>query len=88
MKGGHRVHSGYDGAPHATPLPVPHANGPLLTREIADALRAERDAGADTWTGTLDLGRSTTQVQLGPTHWRWQGHEFPYAERLKDRSIH
>ncbi|WP_298576574.1 SAM-dependent methyltransferase [uncultured Luteimonas sp.] len=68
--------------------PVPHATGPLLTREIADALCAARDAGAGTWTGSLDLGRSTTQANLAATHWRWRDREFPYPERLKDRSIH
>ena len=68
--------------------PVPHATGPLLTRDLADALRTARDAGADAWTGSLDLGRSTTQAALASTHWRWQGRDFPYPERLKDRSIH
>ncbi|MGY1519027.1 class I SAM-dependent methyltransferase [Luteimonas sp. A482] len=68
--------------------PVPHATGPLLTRDVADALCAARDAGAGAWTGSLDLGRSTTQAALAPTHWRWQDRDFPYPERLKDRSIH
>jgi len=68
--------------------PVPHATGPLLTRDVADALCAARDAGANTWTGSLDLGRSTAQATLMPTHWRWHDHDFPYPERLKDRSIH
>ena len=68
--------------------PVPHATGPLLTREVADALCAARDAGADAWTGSLDLGRTTTQAALSATHWHWQGRAFPYPGRLKDRSIH
>ncbi|MDH5835096.1 class I SAM-dependent methyltransferase [Luteimonas kalidii] len=67
---------------------MPHATGPLLTREIADALRAARDAGDGTWTGSLDLDRSTTQAALSPVHWRWQDREFPYPDRLKDRTIH
>ena len=68
--------------------PVPHATGPLLTRDVADALCAARDAGTGTWAGSLDLGRSTTQATLAATHWRWRDREFPYPGRLKDRSIH
>ncbi|TYT26159.1 SAM-dependent methyltransferase [Luteimonas viscosa] len=67
---------------------MPHATGPLLTRDVADALCAARDAGAGIWSGSLDLGRTTTQATLAPTHWRWQDRDFPYPERLKDRSIH
>src|SRR5690606_27735111 len=36
----------------------------------------------------LDLGRGTAQVELAPSHWRWQGNDFPYPARLKDRTIH
>ncbi len=72
----------------ANALSVPHYTGPLLTRETADTLRSARDAGAVTWSGSLDLGRTTTQATLAPAHWRWQGRDFPYPERLKDRSIH
>ena len=68
--------------------PVPHAQTPLLTRPIGDALLAARDAGADTWTGSLDLGRSEALVRLLPTHWRWQDRDWPYPGRLKDRTIH
>ena len=62
--------------------------GPLLTRDLAEALRAARDAGAATWSGSLDLGRSTTQVALAPAHWHWDGHDYPYPDGLKERSIH
>lgn len=82
------VRSGYDGAPCRSPPTVPHYDGPLLTRDIADALGAARDAGQDGWSGSLDLGRTHAQVQLAPTHWRWREHEFPYPDRLKDRTIH
>ena len=65
-----------------------HVTSPLLTRASADALRAARDAGAAHWTGSFDLGRSTGQALLSPEHWRWQDRDYPYPERLKDRSIH
>ena len=73
--------------PAAAP-PVPHVQGPLLTRAIGDALLAARDAGAATWSGSLDLGRSTTTATVLPAHWRWQARDWPYPERLKDRTIH
>ena len=75
--------------PHpAVAHPVPHVPSPLLTRPIGDALLAARDAGAGTWTGSLDLGRSEALVRLLPTHWRWQERDWPYPDRLKDRTIH
>jgi uncharacterized protein len=66
---------------------MPHA-GPLLTRAIADALHAARDAGQDAWSGSLDLGRSTAQATLSPAHWRWRDRDWPYPGRLKDRTIY
>ena len=68
--------------------PVHHVQGPLLTRVVGDALLAARDAGADTWAGSLDLGRSRTTVRLLPTHWRWRERDWPYPAPLKDRTIH
>ena len=71
--------------PHA---PGPHAPGPLLTRPLAEALLAARDAGAQTWTGSLDLGRSTDVVSLDADAWTWRGQRYPYPGKLKDRTIH
>ena len=84
----HTRASGYDGRPTSHRPHVPHADGPLLTRDIADALCAARDAGAGAWIGSLDLGRTTTEATLAPTHWSWQGRDFAYPQGLKDRSIH
>ena len=67
---------------------VPHPVRPLLTRVTADALRAARDAGAPTWSGSLDLGRSETVVELSPDRWRWQAGAFPYPDGSKDRTIY
>ncbi|MBJ7518013.1 MAG: SAM-dependent methyltransferase, partial [Stenotrophomonas sp.] len=41
---------------------MPHYSGPLLTRESATALQRAADAGAPSWTGSLDLGRSEETV--------------------------
>nr|WP_193570411.1 MnmC family methyltransferase [Luteibacter yeojuensis] len=60
----------------------------MLTRELADALSAGRDAGAPEWTGSLDLGRTTGVAALESERWRWKDREYPYPARLKDRTIY
>ena len=65
-----------------------HAAGPLLTRPIAEALRAARDAGAGTWTGSLDLGISSGHAALAAEAWQWQDRRYPYPAPLKDRTIY
>jgi predicted methyltransferase len=67
---------------------VPHYSGPLLTRPVAEALRAARDAGAGEWQGSLDLERSRIRVPLQPDAWHWLGQAYPYPEKLKDRTIY
>ena len=65
-----------------------HYSGPLLTRHVVEALLAARDAGADAWTGSLDLGRSTSEATLAPGAWQWRGLHYPYPPKLKDRTIY
>ena len=65
-----------------------HYAGPLLTRPIAEALLAARDAGANAWNGSLDLGRSTDTAQLQTDTWQWRGQRYPYPPKLKDRTIY
>jgi len=67
---------------------VSHHAGPLLTRPVAEALLAARDAGATAWTGSLDLDRSVTTVALQATTWRWRDVQHPYPGKLKDRTIY
>src|SRR3546814_9318635 len=67
---------------------VPHYSGPLLTRPIAEAMLAARDAGAGEWTGSLDLGRSNGSASLQANTWQWQGQHHPYPHKLKDRTIY
>jgi len=68
-------------------IALPHYSGPLLTRPLAEALLAARDAGATTWTGSLDLGRSNGEALLA-ADWEWRGQRYPYPHKLKDRTIH
>ncbi|MEJ1095111.1 MULTISPECIES: MnmC family methyltransferase [unclassified Pseudoxanthomonas] len=65
---------------------MPHYSGPLLTRDLADALQAARVGG--TWTGSLDLGRSSGEALLKADSWQWHGRRYPYPEKLKDRTLY
>ena len=67
---------------------MPRYHGPLLTRPLGEALHTARDAGAATWTGSLDLGRSTGEALLTATHWEWRGQRYPWPGALKDRTLY
>jgi uncharacterized protein len=60
----------------------------LLTRPIAEALLAARDAGAGEWVGSLDLGCSSGSAALQAEAWQWRGEAYAYPPRLKDRTIY
>jgi uncharacterized protein len=65
-----------------------HYAGPLLTRPLADALLSARDAGANSWAGSLDLGRSNDEARLETDAWEWRGQRYPWPGKLKDRTIY
>jgi predicted methyltransferase len=67
---------------------VPHHSGPLLTRDAAEALLAAHRRGEATWTGSLDLGRSTGTAMLEAERWYWHGVAHPWPGRLKDRTVY
>jgi predicted methyltransferase len=67
---------------------VSHYSGPLLTRPVAEALLAARDAGATQWTGSLNLGISSDNLSLLTEAWQWRGQRYPYPPALKDRTIY
>jgi predicted methyltransferase len=67
---------------------VPHYSGPLLTRPVAEELMAAHDAGAGTWTGSLDLGRSSGEARLEADAWEWRDQRYPYPPALKGRTIY
>ncbi len=67
---------------------APRPAGPLLTRATGDALTAAHAASHATWQGSLDLGRSHGEVQLGAEYWHWRGIAYPYPGKLKDRTLY
>jgi hypothetical protein len=62
--------------------------GPLLTTQVHQALLAARAAGTLTIACSLDLGRSTTAVEVGAAGWVWDGRQFPFLHACKDRTIY
>lgn len=67
---------------------MPRYSGPLLVRDVGSSLLAARDSGASQWTGSLDLGISTTTASLAESAWIWQGQHFPYPGKLRERTIY
>ena len=67
---------------------MPRYSGPLLVCPVAASLLAARDSGASEWTGSLDLGISTTTASLTKDAWSWQGLQFQYPGKLKERTIY
>lgn len=51
-------------------------------------MQGARDAGHDSWNGSLDLGRSEQHVLLAADSWRWREQEYPYLSRPRDRTIY
>ena len=62
--------------------------GPLLTLDVHEQMVAALRKGASALSCSLDLGRSQTDVALHPQHWSWQGQDFPYLQRCKERTIY
>ena len=67
---------------------MPHYSGPLLTRPVAESLLAARDAGKPQWAGSLNLERSSSAVPLHADAWEYDGRNYPYPHKLKDRTIY
>lgn len=62
--------------------------GPLLTLEISEAMHAAVRAGRPSVECSLDLGRSTTRVEVRAAGWTWQDQHFPHLASCKDRTIY
>ena len=62
--------------------------GPLLTLKVHEALQSAARTGIATLECSLDLDRSTTSVEVGADHWRWQGASYPFLQACKDRTIY
>src|SRR5262245_1283050 len=62
--------------------------GPLLTRQVHDALLSARESGVERLACSLDLQRSQTSVAPGSDDWTWGERSYPYPERCRDRTIY
>jgi predicted methyltransferase len=67
---------------------VIHYSGPLLTLALAESLLAAHRSGLNEWSASLDLQRSTSQVQLSAERWQWRGQDYPYPGKLRPRTIY
>jgi predicted methyltransferase len=64
------------------------ARSPLLTLTVNEALLAARDAGMSSLECSLDLGLSSTRVDIEPLAWKWNQQPFPYIADCRDRSVY
>ena len=62
--------------------------GPLVTLAVHEALLAAAHSGKHKLACTLDLGRSTTTVDLCTSGWNWRGESFTYLANCKERTIY
>ncbi len=63
-------------------------SSPLLTQSVHDTLRTAQRAGASTAGCSLDLDRTQTTVGVGAEGWNWQGHEYPWLDACRERTIY
>jgi uncharacterized protein len=61
---------------------------PLLTSTVALQLTSARDRCDRRLTLSLNLGKSTSAVEIGTDSWLWQGGQYPYPEVLKERTVY
>jgi predicted methyltransferase len=61
---------------------------PLLTLDLVERWRKALRAGNSVCACSLDLQRSSTEVELAADHWRWQDAAYPYPDPCKDRTIY
>lgn len=61
---------------------------PLLTCAEFKRLSFARDTGAATLLCSLDLQRTQTTVEIGPSAWTWNGSRYPYPQRWKERTVY
>jgi predicted methyltransferase len=61
---------------------------PLMTLQLHQRMRSALRAGAASLECSLDLGRSTTLIELTDTAWSHAGERFPWLESCKDRTVY
>jgi hypothetical protein len=65
-----------------------HESSPLVTLQVHDVLLLARRAGRPTAECSLDLGRSSVMAGIGKDAWTWAGHEYPYLEQCRERTVY
>ena len=61
---------------------------PLVTLQVHDALLLAMRAGRPTAQCSLDLGRSSVTVGIDKDAWTWAGHDYPYLEQCRERTVY
>jgi predicted methyltransferase len=61
---------------------------PLLTLEVAQQLQTARRAGLMSLPCSLDLKRSSEQIEIGASSWMHRGKPYPYFDKCKDRTVY
>jgi len=61
---------------------------PLVTLQVHAALLLARRDGRPLIECSLDLGRSSVTVGIGTDAWTWAGHEYPYLEHCRERTVY
>lgn len=60
----------------------------MLTLELHERLRRAAQSGARVVACSLDLGRSTAQVEVDIQGWTWGGQRFPFLSACKERTVY
>jgi predicted methyltransferase len=61
---------------------------PLVTRPLHEALLVARRRGDGTVHASFDLGRTQAEARAGESNWSYAGHEYPYLDRCRDRTVY
>jgi len=61
---------------------------PLLTQEVHIQMQVALRANLLKLDCSLDLGKSTTQVELRNDVWCWRSNEYPYLRQCKERTVY
>jgi predicted methyltransferase len=62
--------------------------GPLVTLKVHEQMRAAVRAGASVVRCSLNLDRSTTDVEVSAQGWSYAQTRFPWPDQVKDRTIY
>ena len=69
-------------------MPLPAPASPLLTLHEAQLLETARRGGMQRIECSLDLHKSTAQIEISPDDWGWHDRRFPYLDKCKERTIY